>query len=60
MDTVIKEGTPYVQVIPFKRESWKMKIISEKDNELIKSRPSGVRGVWHSYKDAFWKKKSWK
>jgi len=26
LDTILKKGTPYVQVIPFKRESWKMKI----------------------------------
>ena len=26
LETTIKPGTPYVQVIPFKREAWKMKI----------------------------------
>jgi hypothetical protein len=24
LETVIKKGTPYVQIIPFKRDSWKM------------------------------------
>ena len=27
--TTIKKGTPYVQVIPFKREKWKMKITTQ-------------------------------
>jgi hypothetical protein len=26
LDTVLKKGTPYVQVIPFKRDKWKMKL----------------------------------
>ena len=58
MDTIIKEGTPYVQVIPFKRDSWKMKIIPKKNAEI--TRLSAVRSVFHSYKEYFWKKKSWK
>jgi len=33
--TTIKKGTPYVQVIPFKREKWKMKITTT-DNEKKK------------------------
>jgi hypothetical protein len=28
LQTVIERGTPYVQVIPFKRESWKMEVMS--------------------------------
>ena len=58
MDTIIKEGTPYVQVIPFKRDSWKMKIRPKKNAEI--TRLSAVRSVFHSYKEYFWKKKSWK
>lgn len=26
LETMIKKGTPYVQVIPFKRDRWKMKV----------------------------------
>lgn len=29
-DTLLKKGTPYVQVIPYKRESWNMEIKEEK------------------------------
>tara|TARA_R100000963_G_C4645021_1_gene109099 strand:- start:1431 stop:2174 length:744 start_codon:yes stop_codon:yes gene_type:complete len=55
---VIEKGTPYVQVIPFKRENWKMR---------IKTRVPGDRsGIFyplklvHIYKSMFWTKKSWK
>lgn len=33
LDTILKKGTPYVQVIPFKRESWKMKIEKQKNQK---------------------------
>jgi hypothetical protein len=42
---VIKEGTPYVQIIPFKRDN---------------RRFSQERYVIHNYKKYFWHKKSWK
>lgn len=59
LETVIKRGTPLAQVIPFKRESWKM---------VIKERPlhEGVLGFFqikkflvNNYKRLFWKKKKW-
>ena len=33
LKTTIKRGTPYVQVIPFKRDSWKMSIEEKKENK---------------------------
>tara|TARA_S200002703_G_scaffold75560_1_gene65207 strand:- start:556 stop:1272 length:717 start_codon:yes stop_codon:yes gene_type:complete len=52
----IKAGTPYVQVIPFKRDHWKMEV--KKD-----SKPDIAIGFWssflHSYKTKVWKKKKW-
>tara|TARA_R100001460_G_scaffold98568_1_gene141475 strand:+ start:751 stop:1494 length:744 start_codon:yes stop_codon:yes gene_type:complete len=60
LDTIIKQGTPYVQVIPFKRDSWKMKIISKKNNENLENRFLAIRSVLHSYKNSFWKKRTWK
>lgn len=32
LDTILKKDTPYVQVIPFKRDSWKMKIKAKEEN----------------------------
>ncbi len=59
LDTVVKMGTPYVQVIPFKRESWKMEIGESKQYrtlELFKFHQKYI----HKYKNWFWRKKSWK
>tara|TARA_R110000796_G_scaffold251856_1_gene384242 strand:+ start:1216 stop:1959 length:744 start_codon:yes stop_codon:yes gene_type:complete len=60
LDTIIKEGTPYVQVIPFKRDSWKMNIVSEKKDKIIDRRIFSIKRIIHSYKNTFWSKKSWK
>tara|TARA_R100001460_G_scaffold901_5_gene3831 strand:+ start:5262 stop:5999 length:738 start_codon:yes stop_codon:yes gene_type:complete len=59
LDTVIKEGTPYVQVIPFKRESWKMKIETISKSKNLRHSLWG-REVIHRYKNKFWNKKIWK
>ena len=59
LDTVIKKGTPFVQVIPFKREPWKMKIKSYTTKELEKSKMFYMLKLLHVYKSKFWKKKKW-
>lgn len=33
---IIPEGTPYAQVIPFKREDWESEIVIESPNKLVK------------------------
>ena len=60
LKTTIKIGTPYVQVIPFKREKWKMKILEldvekRKENHFFQN-----KYVLNNYKKFFWSKKSWK
>ena len=60
LDTVIKKSTPYVQVIPFKRESWKMKISKKTTKELFKNKMNYALKLLHNYKIRFWNKKSWK
>lgn len=60
LDTIIKMGTPYVQVIPFKRESWKMKITKKSSDEIGKHKAFFWFKILHRYKEKFWKKKSWK
>jgi len=60
LDTIIKKGTPYVQVIPFKRENWKMKIKKTTTKDLFKNRMNYALKILHNYKTRFWSKKSWK
>ncbi len=60
LDTIIERGTPYVQCIPFKRDSWKMKIEYMEDKKYLENRFFMVKYLVHNYKKLFWKKKSWK
>ena len=57
---LIKKGEPMIQVIPFKRESWKMwsGFYLEKAHAKVMNM---LNSVWvDRYKKMFWKKKSWK
>lgn len=58
-ETIIKKGTPLAQVIPFKRENWKMKVIQE---EILSDKKSLKLATYlnGAYKKIFWKKKSYK
>tara|TARA_R100001460_G_scaffold2646_7_gene8501 strand:- start:4052 stop:4807 length:756 start_codon:yes stop_codon:yes gene_type:complete len=60
LKTILKKGLPYVQIIPFKRESWKMKISGEKTEPFVKRKLLYMTKIIHIYKDKFWSKKSWK
>jgi hypothetical protein len=60
LETTIQKGTPYVQIIPFKRENWKMKLKSRKQKEVQNSRIFYELNLINKYKDKFWKKKSWR
>jgi hypothetical protein len=60
LDTIIKKGTPYVQIIPFKRDSWKMVIEPRKQKEIQNSRLFYGLKLLNIYKDKYWNKKSWK
>jgi hypothetical protein len=60
LETTIKKGTPFVQVIPFKRDSWKMKTTPRKQKEIQNSRIFYGLNVLNIYKDKYWNKKSWK
>jgi hypothetical protein len=61
LEDTIKKGTPYVQVIPFKRDNWKMSIKPIKESEIKHSiwKYEGFN-LLHKYKNLFWKKKLWK
>ena len=60
LETSIKKGTPYVQIIPFKRDSWKMVIKSREQKEVQNSRLFYGLKLLNIYKDKYWNKKSWK
>jgi hypothetical protein len=57
---LLKKGDPMIQVIPFKRESWKMSsgFYYEKDHSKTRNL---IRSEWlDKYKRFFWNKKSYK
>jgi hypothetical protein len=60
LETTIKKGTPYVQVIPFKRDSWKIVYKSRQQKEIQNSRIFFGLKVLYTYKEKYWNKKSWK
>ncbi len=63
-DTTLKQGTPYVQVIPFKRNSWKLKIIDRNKNPNLNKDQNPnfnlASKILNIYKEIFWDKISWK
>ena len=60
LETTIKKGTPYVQIIPFKRNHWKMKIKSNTPKDIQKNNIFYHLTIFNKYKNRFWSKKSWK
>lgn len=60
LETTVKRGTPYVQVIPFKRDSWKMKVEKRKATTHKKNRLMQNIHIINNYKNIWWSKKSWK
>lgn len=60
LETTIKKGTPYVQIIPFKRENWKMNFKPRKQKEIQNSTIFYGLKLLNIYKDKYWNKKSWK
>jgi len=60
LETVIKKGTPYVQIIPFKRDSWKIKISKKSESDIWSKRISFSSELMGQYKNKWWNKKSWK
>ena len=57
---IIEAGTPICQIIPFKREGWKMSFKARKQKEIQNSRLFYGLKVLNIYKDRYWNKKSWK
>jgi hypothetical protein len=59
---VIKQGTPLIQIIPFKREDWKMEIIDAKESEsFLKKHRLSLRSTFNNgYKNKFRSPKEYK
>lgn len=58
---IIPAGTPMVQVIPFKRDSFKSSFANQKDIEAIYKRLSTYGNKFvNNYKSKFWNKKDYK
>jgi len=59
LETIIKKGTPIVQVIPFKRDSWIMSV----EKQTFKSYNSEIVKFFTTlidrYKNNVWQKKKW-
>jgi hypothetical protein len=60
LETTIEKGTPYVQIIPFKRDNWKMSFKPRKQKEIQNSRLFYGLKVINIYKEKYWNKKSWR
>ena len=60
LKSTIKEGTPYVQVIPFKRDSWKMELKKIDKTKQNLERFKLAFNILNNYKNRWWHKKSWK
>ena len=58
-DKVFKQGLPYVQVIPFKRQQWKMNIKAKNFFEHEKFKANYYLKLWNRYKTMIWNKKEW-
>jgi len=60
LETTIKKGTPYVQVIPFKRDNWKMTLKLRRQKEIQNNRLFYGLKLLNIYKEKYWNKKLWK
>lgn len=61
LDTIIERGTPIAQVIPFKREDWKLEVNYEKRNMSYNMLYPfyTLKKFVHNYKTFVWRKKKW-
>lgn len=61
-DGIIKQGTPLVQLVPFKRDSWESEVVSAEDSsKQISSQRLNLRSTFmNGYKEKFRAKKEYK
>ena len=56
---LVPKGTPLIQMIPIKRESWSSEISSFNENEQAKITEKVRQHFWGGYKKMFWQKKEY-
>jgi len=59
LDEILNAGTAYVQIIPFKRDSWEM-TIEENNKDLNLFRINFIHKLINRYKEFTWEKSKWK
>jgi len=58
---ILKQGTPLIQVFPFKRDDWEMSINKEVNSEEISEQRIMLRSTFENgYKMKYWVKKLFK
>jgi len=60
LESTIELGTPYVQVIPFRREAWKMEVVTQSEDKREMANLFYEKFMIHNYKKQIWNKKTWK
>ena len=60
LDTLIEKGTAIAQVIPFKRDDWKMSVEYDTKEMFHKRTMKFFTRVWKFYKTENWVKKIWR
>ena len=60
LEFTIKKGTVFAQIIPFKRESWRMEIKGKTTKQITREQFGFSLKLLHKYKSLYWNKKSWK
>lgn len=59
-EVIIKKATPYVQIIPFERQNWKMSFGTIESNKPNIFRLKIVNTLIHHYRSKVWNKKNYK
>lgn len=57
---IIPAGTPIAQVIPFKRNNWKSVVMEKVKDNLQKDLYELYKSVYNSYKNKWWRRKTYK
>ena len=57
---IVKQGTPVVQMIPFKRENWNKKVIKYNSHQTKINTINYLSTIVSAYKSKFWHRKSYK
>lgn len=56
---IIPAGTPFAQIVPFKRNGWKMWVDDTFNKEMLEEQGKHIRNSDMSYKKRFWVKKEY-